>query len=197
MDTTFKVGIKEKTYTYFNIIDSNAVTRMQEKDLMTSARTVLGSSKAIPSMGKDLEQGVKDGLVFKGETLSDLAKAAGIDADGLAATVKNYNAMCAAGEDTQFFKAPANLFAIEKGPFYGFEMIPSWYSTLCGVRTNGKVEVINSDGRAIHGLYAGGLDSGEFFKDNYNHGFSGGCSGYSYFSGYFAAEMAKEYIGTL
>ncbi len=124
MDTTFKVGIKEKTYTYFNIIDSNAVVRMQEKDLMTSPRTVLGSAKPIPTMGKDLEQGVKDGLVYKGETIADLAKAAGIDPDGLAATVKNYNDMCAAGQDTQFFKASETLFALEKGPFYAFEMIP-------------------------------------------------------------------------
>jgi fumarate reductase flavoprotein subunit len=76
-------------------------------------------------------------------------------------------------------------------------MIPSWYSTLCGVKINGKTEVVNSEGRAIAGLYAGGLDSGEFFKDNYNHGFSGGCSGYSYFTGYYAAEMAKAYIDAL
>jgi fumarate reductase flavoprotein subunit len=197
MDTTFKVGIKEKNYTYFNVIDSNAVARMQEQNLMTSARTVLGSSAPIPSMGADLEQGVKDGLVFKGETIQELAKAAGIDPDGLAATVESYNALCAAGEDTQFFKAPETLFALEKGPFYAFEMIPSWYSTLCGVKINGKIQVIDKDGRAIPGLFAGGLDSGEFFKDNYNHGFSGGCSGYSYFSGYYAAEMAKAFIDTI
>jgi fumarate reductase flavoprotein subunit len=197
MDTTFKVGIKEKTYTYFSIIDSNAVARMQEKKLMTSARTVLGSSDPVPTMGKDLEEAVKKGIVFKGETISDVAKAAGIDPDGLAATIKNYNTMCAAGEDTQFYKAPECLFALEKGPFYAFEIIPAWYSTLCGVKINGKIEVVNSDGRAIPGLYAGGLDSGEFFKDNYNHGFSGGCSGYSYFSGFYAAQMAKAYIETL
>jgi fumarate reductase flavoprotein subunit len=197
MDTTFKVGIKENSHTYFNIIDSNAVARMQEQNLMTSARTVLGSSAPIPTMGADLEKGVTDGLVFKGETIEELAKAAGIDPAGLAATVENYNALCAAGEDTQFFKAAETLFAIEKGPFYAFEMIPSWYSTLCGVKINGKTEVVNSEGRAIAGLYAGGLDSGEFFKDNYNHGFSGGCSGYSYFTGYYAAEMAKAYINAL
>jgi fumarate reductase flavoprotein subunit len=197
MDTTFKVGIKEKSYTYFNIIDSSAVTRMQESDLMTSARTVLGSSKAIPTMSQDLEKGVQDGLVFKGETIGDLAKAAGIDPDGLAETIKNYNAMCAAGNDTQFYKDPKTLFALEKGPFYAFEMIPSWYSTLCGVKINGNIEVIDGEGRAIPGLYAGGLDSGDFFKDNYNHGFSGSCSGYSYFSGYHAADMAKAYIAAL
>ena len=72
--------------------------------------------------------------------------------------------------------------------------ISAWYSTLCGVKINGNIQVLNTDGKVIPGLYAGGLDSGDFFTDNYNHGFSGGCSGYSYFSGFYAAEMAKQYI---
>ena len=65
------------------------------------------------------------------------------------------------------------------------------------MKVNGNVEVVNAEGKAIAGLYSGGLDSGEFFKDNYNHGFSGGCSGYSYFTGFFAADKAKEYIESL
>ena len=42
-----------------------------------------------------------------------------------------------------------------------------------------------------------GIASGEFYKYDYNHGFSGGCSGYSYFTGYFAAQQAKAYIDSL
>ena len=101
------------------------------------------------------------------------------------------------GEDTKFFKDPAFLFSIEKEPFYAFKLIPSWYSTLNGVKINGKIEVVDADGYAIPGLYAGGLDSGEFYKDNYNHGFSGDCSGYSYFTGYFAVDNVKDYIAGL
>ncbi len=197
MDTMYKVGIKENGYVYYNVIDSAAVERMETQNLMTNARTVLGSMDPVPEMGDELEAGAEDGLLFKGETIQELAEAAGIDADGLAATIENYNEMVKAGEDTQFFKAPECLFTIEQGPFYAFKLIPSWYSTLCGVKINGNIQVVDSDGKAILGLYAGGLDSGEFFKDNYNHGFSGGCSGYSYFTGFYAADMAKEYIDSL
>lgn len=194
MDVMYKVGIKENGFTYFNVIDAAAVKRMAEAPLMTNARTVLGSMDPVPEMAEELEKGVESGDVFKGETIEELAAAAGIDPEGLARTVDRYNAMAKAGEDTQFYKDPEALFPLEEGPFYAFELIPSWYSTLCGVKINGNIEVVDSSGKAIPGLYAGGLDSGEFFKDNYNHGFSGGCSGYSYFTGFFAVDKAKEFI---
>lgn len=197
MDAMFKIGIKEADYVYYNVIDSAAVKRMETEPLMTNARTVLGSMDPVPEMGEELEKGVAAGDVYKGETIEELAKAAGIDADGLAATVSAYNDMARAGEDTEFYKDASALFPLEEGPFYAFKLIPSWYSTLCGVKINGKIEVVDKQGRKIPGLYAGGLDSGEFFKDNYNHGFSGGCSGYSYFTGFFAADQAKEYIASM
>lgn len=197
MDTMYKVGIKENNHIYFNVIDSAAVKRMETAPLMTNARTVLGSMEPVADMGDALEAGVENGDVYKGETLEELAQAAGIDSEGLVATVTRYNELVQAGEDTQFFKDAASLFSIETGPFYAFKLIPSWYSTLCGVKINGKVQVVDETGKAIPGLFAGGLDSGEFFKDNYNHGFSGSCSGYSYFTGFFAADMAKDYIDTM
>ncbi len=194
MDTMFKVGIKENDFVYFNVIDSAAVERMAAEPFMTNARTVLGSPDPVPQMADELEKGVEDGSVYKGDTIEELAEAAGIDPEGLAATLEKYNNMAAAGEDSEFFKDASALFPLEQPPYYAFKLIPSWYSTLCGVKINGKVQVVDAAGKPIPGLYAGGLDSGEFFKDNYNHGFSGGCSGYSYFTGFFAADQAKEYV---
>jgi fumarate reductase flavoprotein subunit len=197
MDTTFKVAIKENTFTYFNIFDSAAVKRMSTENFQTSPRTVLGSPAPEPDMAAALDEGVEEGLLYKGDSIAQLAKAAGIDPDELEKTVAAYNALVHAGEDTQFYKPVENLFSVEEGPFYAIELIPAWYSTLNGVRINGNIEVVDKDDRAIPGLYAGGLDSGEFYKDNYNHGFSGGCSGYSYFTGFFAVDKAKEYLATL
>ncbi|MDR2672269.1 MAG: FAD-binding protein [Coriobacteriales bacterium] len=197
MDTTFKVGIKENDYTYFNVIDTKAAQRMQEQPFMTGARTVLGNNDAIPTMIADLDDAATTGIIYKGETLDELAQAAGIDAAALKETVDRYNEMANAGNDTEFYKDPAFLIPIEQGPFYAFKMIPAWYSTLCGVKIDGKIRVLNGDDKPIGGLFAGGLDSGEFYKDNYNHGFSGGCSGYSYFTGFFAADNAAEHIKSL
>lgn len=197
MDQTYKVGINQNDFVYFNIIDSSAVHRMETEGFMCDPRTVLGSKEPVENMAEELEAGVDAENVFKGETISELAEAAGIDSAGLESTVARYNDMCVAGEDDQFYKPADYLLPLEEGPYYAFRIVPSWYSTLCGVKINGQIQVVDADGHAIPGLYAGGLDSGEFFKDDYYHGFSGSCSGYSYFTGFFAAEMAKEYIESL
>jgi fumarate reductase flavoprotein subunit len=197
MDTTYKVGIKEPGHTYFNVVDADGIARMETEGFVTNARTVLGSNDPIAETGAEVDAAVEAGLVFRGETLEELAEAAGIDAAGLAATVARYNEMCAAGEDTQFFKDASALYPIENGPFYAFELVPSWYSTLCGVKINGQIQAVDADNQPIAGLYAGGLDSGEFFKEDYAHGFSGSCSGYSYFTGWYGALMAQDYIASL
>ena len=45
---------------------------------------------------------IRKGYLFKGRTLADLAQAAGIDPEGLEATVREYNAGARTGEDRQF-----------------------------------------------------------------------------------------------
>ena len=54
-------------------------------------------------------------IIVKGEDLSALAGQMGIDAEGLAATVANYNEMCAAGKDTQFDKP--DPIALKEGTY--------------------------------------------------------------------------------
>ena len=196
MNTPYEVGSIQDGHTYFNIIDSAAAKRMETQKLMTSPRTVLGSSDPDPNMTTELDAAADKGTIYKADTIADLAAACGIDADNLQSTLDTYNAMAAAGVDDLFFKPAACLFPIIEPPFYAFELIPSWYSTLNGVRVSDKLEVIDGGGNPIPGLYAGGLDSGDFYMTNYNHGFSGGCSGYSYFSGFYAAINAASYISS-
>ena len=195
MNVPYEVGFIQEGHTFFNIIDSAAATRMETMPLMTNPRTVLGSFDPDPNMTSELDAAADKGLIKKADSIADLASACGIDADRLQATIDEYNARAEAGQDTQFFKAAEYLFPISQPPYYAFELIPSWYSTLNGVQVSDKLEVLGQDGKPIPGLYAGGLDSGGFYMTNYNHGFSGGCSGYSYFTGFYAAINAAEYLG--
>lgn len=197
MDNMYGASVREPNHFMFNVIDTAAAERMQTKPLFTNARTVLGSNEPDPAMIEELEKGVQSGDVFKGDTIAELADAAGINPERLEATVATYNAACEAGQDEEFWKPVDYLFPIQKAPFYAFKLVPSWYSTLNGVKINGSCQVVNASGLPVPGVYAGGLDSGEFYKYDYNHGFSGGCSGYSYFTGCFAAQQAKAYIDTL
>ncbi len=194
MNTLYEVGFTQEGYTFFNVIDSTAAKRMETTKLMTNARTVLGSNDPDPDMTSKLDAAAEEGLIYKADSFDALAEACGIDSDRLKVTAEEYNKMATAGEDDLFFKDPACLFPVKDAPFYAFELIPSWYSTLNGVRVSDKLEVVGEDGLPIPGLYAGGLDSGDFYMTNYNHGFSGGCSGYSYFSGFYAALCAAGFL---
>ena len=91
--------------------------------------------------------------VYKGETIQDLAKAAGINPDALAATLETYNGYVAAGEDKDFGRDPATLVALEKGPFYAIKSCPSVLLTKGGPLMNSDAQIINTEGAPIVGLY--------------------------------------------
>ncbi len=91
--------------------------------------------------------------VYKGETIEDLAKAAGINAEALAETLEKYNGFVAAGEDKDFGRDPATLVALEKGPYYAIKSCPSVLLTKGGPLMNSDAQVINTKGAPIAGLY--------------------------------------------
>jgi fumarate reductase flavoprotein subunit len=181
--------------TYFNIFDSTMVTRMETEPFFTQSRGLPYTFDPEPNMGQVLDEGAASGLCFKADTLEALAEQAGIEKGGLVGMVEEYNALCAQGEDTQFFKDPRMLLPITTGPFYAIPCIPSRLSTLNGVWVNERLEVIDSKGKPISNLYAGGLDCGSFFMTDYNHAFSGSASSFSFFTGFHAADVVAAKIG--
>jgi fumarate reductase flavoprotein subunit len=120
------------------------------------------------SVPEALQEGVDDEVAFAGETLAELAEAAGIDPDGLEETVDKYNQMAEAGEDTEFGKPAELLTPVKEGPFYALRVKPAILGTFGGPKINVKTEVIGTDGQPIPGLYAAGeVANGQFFKTTY------------------------------
>lgn len=179
---------------FYNVFDSTMVTRMETQDFFCQTHYLPYVFTPEPEMGAIIDKAVADGIMFKADSLEDLAAQAGIDKDGFLSTVKAYNDKCAKGEDEEFFKDPAMLLPISKAPFYGIKLITSRLSTLCGAQINEDCQVVNKDGAWIKGLFAGGLDSAGFFMTDYNHAFSGSCSSYSFFTGFHAANTAVKFI---
>ncbi len=111
-----------------------------------------------PLLGGDwakLEELAAEGkYVFKADTVEELAALAGIDAAGLAATVKQYNKDCAAGKDSAFGRTNA-LTAME-GPLYAVYTIPYVLITSGGPRVNGSAQMLRADGSAIEGAFLAG-----------------------------------------
>lgn len=115
----------------------------------------------------DFEASVENGAVMKADTIEELAEMAGIPADRLVATVARYNELCEVGVDTDFFKSAEFLIPVAEGPFYLRRNTPSLLVTLGGLDVTPDMEVLDTEGRAIEGLYAMGATAGNFYGNTY------------------------------
>jgi len=107
----------------------------------------------MPPIEKDIEAGV----AVRADTLDEAAAAFRLPE--LPATVAAYNALCDAGRDTQFGKAPYLLHAIKKAPFYVIEYEPCAWCTFGGIKTDGHCRALGADLMPIPGLYVIGVDN--------------------------------------
>ncbi|MBQ8159156.1 MAG: FAD-dependent oxidoreductase [Clostridia bacterium] len=115
-----------------------------------------------------LEKGAQDGVVAKGDTAEDLARAMHVYTARFVSSVDAYNAACEAGEDTQFGKPAAFLQKLEKAPFYAVKVYPTTFGSAGGVTTTDRGEVTRQDGTVIEGLYAAGeMSNRYYYNENY------------------------------
>ena len=102
-----------------------------------------------------------------GETLEEVAAAAGINADNLKATVEKYNGFVAKGSDDDFGRAATYLTkTIGEGPYYIVEQKPRFATTMGGLVINTSMQVLNEAGEPISGLYAAGENCGQVMGDD-------------------------------
>ncbi|MFI1462321.1 FAD-binding protein [Nocardia carnea] len=113
------------------------------------------------------EKYVAAGLWRTADTLEELAEVIGVPAANLVATVERFNAMVAAGADTDFGRGDeaydrafsqgeSPLVPIDRPPFHAAAFGLSDLGTKGGLRTDTGARVLDGDGTAIPGLYAAG-----------------------------------------
>ncbi len=146
---------------------------------------------------------LRAGYLQRGDSVEALARACGIDAAGLAATLAAYNAEARHGRDPAFGRGstPYNrvngdpacqpnpcVAPIEAGPYYAVKVVPGSLGTFAGLATDAAARVLDADGRAIPGLYACGADMASVMGGRYP---SGGITlGPAMTFGYIAAHHA-------
>ena len=128
---------------------------------------------------------LRSGYLKQGRTIAELARACGIDPDGLEATIATWNKDMEGDEDRQFGKGstaynrfngePENtnnpcLAPISKGPFYAVEVVTGDLGTFAGLRSDGDARVLDDNGIVIPGLYAAGNDMASIMGGNYPGG---------------------------
>ncbi len=121
-----------------------------------------GTMASNPQEAEDLYE---RGLLYKADTIEELAEHFDIDKDSLLETVENFNYNSKKGVDPDF-----NLrmlgWTIEKGPFYMLKAAPAVHHTMGGLVINQNAEVVKEDKTIIKGLYAAGELTGGIHGSN-------------------------------
>ena len=136
----------------------------------------------VPPFPMPIGRHLGTGYLMRGGTLKALAARAGIDAGGLEATVTQFNASAAGGQDPAFGKGSRayNRFQgdalhgpnpciapIVRGPFYAIKMVIGDLGTYAGIRTDENARALDATDHAIEGLYAAGNDMASIMGGNY------------------------------
>jgi len=109
---------------------------------------------------------VEKGYVLTGKTIEELGEKMGVPLETFKATVKRYNELARSGRDLDFGKHPDRLTTLEKPLYYACKMEPRLMVVLSGLKINTRLQVLDTEGQPIPGLYAAGNTSGSFFGGN-------------------------------
>ena len=148
---------------------------------------------------------VDAGYLVEAATLAELASKIAVDAAQLEATVRRFNEAARRGEDPEFGKGadahsrfrgdqthqpnPA-VAPVGIGPYYAVALHPGDLSTVGGLDTNGRAQVLNAQRQPIPGLYAAGLDMNSMMRGRYPGG--GSSIGPAMTFGYIAARHMAQ-----
>ncbi len=166
-------------HTYCQIFDSNSKEYAEQFEEVGCCRLFPFDNGALSNRDFDsvweevTQQSVEEGYVIKADTIEELAEGLDIPAENLAATVERYNELCDKGVDEDYGKEKHRLTPVKEAPFYGVR-IGAWHlTTLNGCRINTDMQVLNTDGEPIEGLYATGDCTGGMFATTYPNLFTG------------------------
>ncbi|MDR2403794.1 MAG: FAD-dependent oxidoreductase [Spirochaetaceae bacterium] len=145
-----------------------------------------------PNIKKVMEDTVKGGWAFKGNTIEEAAAAARIDPVVLKETVDTYERYCRNGNDEYFDKPAKYLVSYEYGPYYLVESSYNQLGTTTGLVVNAKMQVLDTGDNPIGGLYSCGSDAASTLYNNMYTG-QGDCIGFAITSGKIAGESSADF----
>lgn len=161
-DTTNMLLVNQEGKRYVDeTLDRNMIAAavMEQPDqrgyIIASSENAMIDEDGRNAFGDPVEPMLEAELVYKADTLEELAGILGIDASALTATVEQFNQSCETGEDPDFGRVTfAETAALKSGPYYGTPI--TWATLICdgGLTTGENDEVLDEAGEPIPGLYA-------------------------------------------
>ena len=120
-------------------------------------------------LGWTTRQMVEDAVDYKADTLEELIDMIGLPKETALAEIEHYNELCKAGEDTDFYKMPKRLFALENPPYFACAFSASKYMLVMmgGLECDHELRVTDATAKPIPGLYVAGNNQGRRFLVDY------------------------------
>ena len=179
--TSFKLG--ENSCIYVNRDGLRYVNESERRDVLakanlaqkdgmffviSSAKRALVDKQGRNAYGVKVSDILSQGKSFKADTIEELAKKAGINAENLVKTVNKWNEFCKKGTGDEMGRPTCmdDHRLDEGGPYYATLMTPSVHHTMGGVKINTKAQVLDHNGKAIPGLFAAGEITGGIHGTN-------------------------------
>ena len=151
------------------LLDKNGnrfVNELQPRDVVAAAVLAQPTGKAWLLIDDKLVKSnklaagyVSQGLMVSGKNVDELAKAMGVPAKNLKATMDQYQKAFETKKDEAFGR-PEMVVANNVWPMYAVQITPAIHHTMGGVRINKNAEVIGVTAKPIPGLYAAGEVTG-------------------------------------
>lgn len=109
--------------------------------------------------GDNIDKLVQDGIIFKADTIEELAEKIGVDPQALKETHDTFNNYVKTGKDIDFGRT---LFGkpIDKAPFFASPRVPTVHHTMGGIEIDLENHVLDTSGKMIPGLLAAGEVTG-------------------------------------
>ncbi len=185
-----------------HILDPMMETPNHQAYVFMDQKSWEGFLRRLPETGVSREDALKylaeNGkslpLFAKADTIEGVAKIAGVDGANLAKTVARYNEMVKKGKDDDFDRPKQYMKAeiAAQGPYYIVEQKPRFATTMGGVVTNDKLNIVREDGSVIPNLYAAGELVGGVHGDDSP---AGANVGWALTSGKYASDQIANALG--
>jgi hypothetical protein len=169
-DSNYAASLEEHEKTILGMDESRAVIRDDGRLIENSYVTTDWEGEFLAAVDR--------GAIQKADTLEELAESLGLDTDKLVAAVEHWNELCEQGEDTDLAipYLPEWLIPLDNPPYYGAAEGGVIGKTLGGLRVNAKMQVMNTEGNPVPGLYAGWTTAGGLGGENNFGGQFGNCT---------------------
>ena len=191
---------------YFSIWSTEQINGIVESGLKTDVvgpavgflghRGSIPSGIPLPEAFDVLDDAIERGYVYKADTIEELAAMIGLDPATLAETVSAYNGYCETGVDAEFGKDAALLTKVGEGPYYALAMASYSYNTCAGLDVNENMQVLDTNGQVMEGLFCVGSDSaGVLFSEKKPYvTFGGANNGWALTSAYVGGQIIADMV---